>query len=87
MARNSIAREDILYKCIIDEIRLRIISDLQENYKLLVNINKLCCIAVYRGSQVRINFLASLTRIQRIQEVAHCPFMVNIVTLCPKLAT
>ena len=30
MARNPSANEDILYKCTIDEIRLRVISDLQE---------------------------------------------------------
>ena len=87
MARNFMAREDILYKCIIDEIRLRVISDLQENYNLLVNIDELCCIAAYGGSQVRVNFLASLTKIRHMQEVAQCPFMVNIVTVCPRLAT
>ena len=38
MARNSTATEDILYKYTIDEIRLRLISDLQDNYKLLVNV-------------------------------------------------
>ena len=31
MARNTYANEDIPYKCTIDEIRLRLISDLQEN--------------------------------------------------------
>ena len=41
MARNSTAIEDILYKCTIDEIRLWLISDLQENYKLRVNIHEL----------------------------------------------
>ena len=31
MARNPSANEDILYKCTIDELRLRVISDLAEN--------------------------------------------------------
>ena len=34
MARNANANEDIPYKYTIDEIRLRVISDLQENYKM-----------------------------------------------------
>ena len=34
MARNASANEDIPYKYTIDEIRLRVISDLQENYKM-----------------------------------------------------
>ena len=34
MARNASANVDIPYKYTIDEIRLRVISDLQENYKM-----------------------------------------------------
>ena len=30
MARNPSANEDILYKCTLNEIRLRVISDLQK---------------------------------------------------------
>ena len=41
MARNAYANEDILYKYAIDEIRLRIISDLQENYEAVMNIHEL----------------------------------------------
>ena len=47
MTRNLSANEDILYKCTIDEVRLRVISDLQENYKKCMNIHELLCIGVY----------------------------------------
>ena len=50
------ANEDILYKCTIDELRLRVISDLQENDNSCMNIHELLCIGVYGGSQVRIQF-------------------------------
>ena len=80
MARNSTAIEDILYKCTIDEIRLRLIRDLQESYKLLVNIHKLLCVSVYGGSQIRIRFRATLRKFRRPQEVDHCLFTINIVT-------
>ena len=40
MARNASANEDILYKYTIDEIRLRLISDLQENFQDDMNIHK-----------------------------------------------
>ena len=63
MARNSIVKVDILYKCIIDEIRLRVISHLQENYKLLVNIHAARCITVYRRSQIKNYFSASLAKV------------------------
>ena len=86
MARNPSANEDILYKCTIDEIRLRVISDLQENYKIYMNIHDLLCISVYGGSQVRIHFCTTLTKIGRMQEVGHSWFMINIVTLNLKLA-
>ena len=46
MARNAGTNEDIPYKYAIDEIRLRVISNLQENYK----IHEYSCIAIYRGS-------------------------------------
>ena len=68
------------------EIRLRLISDLQENYKLLVNVHELLCISVYGGSQVRIGFCATLVKFRRPQEVDRCPFMINIVTLNLKIA-
>ena len=48
MARNSIVKADILYKCTIDEIRLRVISHLQENYELLVHIHELRVALLYR---------------------------------------
>ena len=41
MARNASTNEDIPYKYTIDEIRLRVISDLQENYKMYMNIHVL----------------------------------------------
>ena len=53
MARNSTAIEDILYKYTIDEIRLRLISDLQENYKLPVNIHELLCISIVSMEEAR----------------------------------
>ena len=37
MARNASTNEGISYKYTIDEIRLRAISDLQENYKMYMN--------------------------------------------------
>ena len=43
----------------IDEIRLWVISDLQENYKKCMNIHELLCICVYGGSQVTIEGLRS----------------------------
>ena len=36
MARNASANVDILYQYTIDEIRLRLISDLQDNYKIYI---------------------------------------------------
>ena len=60
MARNAYANEDIPYKCTTDEIRLRLISDLQENYKMYMNIHELRCIAVYGGSQAKIQFSSTL---------------------------
>ncbi len=50
MARNTYTNEDILYKCTIDEIRLRVISDLQEIYEAFMNIHELYCTAVYGSS-------------------------------------
>ena len=41
MARNASANEDIPYKYTIDEIRLRVISDLQESYKMYMSIHVL----------------------------------------------
>ena len=41
MARNAYTSEDILYKYTIDEIRLEVISDLQENYKVFMNIHEM----------------------------------------------
>ena len=71
MARNPSAIEDILYKCTVDEIRLRVISNLQENYKKRMNIHELLCIDVYEGSQVRIQFWSTLDELGREQEVGH----------------
>ena len=41
MARNASTNVDIPYKCTVDEIRLRVISDLQENYTIYKNIHVL----------------------------------------------
>ena len=43
--------EDVLYKYAIDEIRLRLISNLRENYKMFMNIHELQCAAVYGSSR------------------------------------
>ena len=43
--------EDILYKCTIDKIRLRLISNLRENYKMLMNIHELQRAAVYGSNR------------------------------------
>ena len=53
MARNTYANEDILQKYTIDEIRLRVISDLQSIYKVVMNIHELQCTAVYGSSHGR----------------------------------
>ena len=44
MARNASTNVDIPYKYTVDEVRLRVISDLQENYEMYMNI------AIYGGS-------------------------------------
>ena len=85
LARNASDNVDILYKCTIDEIRLRVISGLQENLQVNMNIHELCRIDVYAGSQARTHFCVALTKIGRVWEVVHCSFMISIVTLHIKL--
>ena len=41
LSSDPITNEDILYKYTTDEIRLRVISDLQENYKVIMNIHEM----------------------------------------------
>ena len=57
MARNSIVKPDILYKCTIDEIRLRVISHLQEDYKLPYFISSI--VHLYRMSTLAIAMTVS----------------------------
>ena len=56
MATNPSANEDILYKCTIDEIRLRVTSDLQENHKKRMNIHELLCMASMEEARLEFNF-------------------------------
>ena len=58
MARNSIVKPDILYKCTIDEIRLRVISHLQEDYKLPF-FYLICIVHLYRMSALAIAMTVS----------------------------
>ena len=51
MARNANANVDILYYS-IDEIRLRLISDLQD----YMNIHERLCITVYEEAKAKIQF-------------------------------